>query len=76
MSEEAPSRAEHLAWCKQRALEYVELGKLNQAVTSMSSDLTKHPDTARLVVMSLMAVGMFEVPNGPAAVRRWIEGIN
>jgi len=38
-------RAEHLAWCKQRALEYVQRGDLTQAFTSLVSDLGKHPKT-------------------------------
>ena len=36
-----PTRAEHLAWCKKRALEYVDAGDLLQAYTSMASDLGK-----------------------------------
>ena len=41
------SRAEHLAWCKARALEYVDRGELNQALASFTSDLGKHPETVR-----------------------------
>lgn len=40
-----PTRAEHLQWCKERALEYVDAGDLNNAFASMTSDLTKHPET-------------------------------
>ncbi len=40
------TRAEHLAWCKTRALEYVTTGDLDEALASMISDLGKHPDTA------------------------------
>ena len=43
----APTRAEHLAWCKQRALAYVEQGDLNNAFASMISDLRKHPETEK-----------------------------
>jgi len=39
------TREEHLKWCKQRALEYVDMGDLNQAWASMTSDLNKHPET-------------------------------
>ena len=39
------SRAEHLAWCKERALEYVMAGDCTQAFASMGSDLEKHPET-------------------------------
>ena len=39
------TRAEHLAWCKERALAYVDAGDLRNALASMVSDLRKHPDT-------------------------------
>jgi hypothetical protein len=43
---ETISRAEHLEWCKKRALEYVNRGDTSQAFASMGSDLGKHPETA------------------------------
>ena len=36
---------EHLEWCKERAREYLRAGDLVNAVTSMMSDLDKHPET-------------------------------
>ena len=36
------TRAEHLRWAKDRALEYVEAGDLDQAFASLASDLGKH----------------------------------
>lgn len=39
------TRSEHLQWCKQRALEYVKVGDLSQALASMLSDLGKHDET-------------------------------
>ncbi len=55
------TREEHLAWCKKRALEYVERGKYSDAYASMVSDLGKHPGTAgHLAIqlgMSLMMAG-------------------
>ena len=70
------SRAEHLAWCKRRALEYVELGDLSSAVASMGSDLRKHPEMDYSATRMLTLIGMMEIQNGPVAVRRWIEGFN
>jgi len=68
-------RKEHLAWCKQRALEYVEQGDLPQAVASMTSDLTQHRETAQSADLSIM--GMMEAMHGnTAGLRRWIEGFN
>lgn len=40
------TRDEHLAWTKGRALEYVSDGDCTSAVTSLVSDLGKHPETA------------------------------
>ena len=69
------SREEHLAWCKRRALEYIDDGDLANAVASMASDLTKHPDTAAADNPFLMMVGLQAVMAGDViGVRRWIEG--
>lgn len=35
-------RAEHLQWAKDRALEYVDTGQLQNAFASFASDLNKH----------------------------------
>jgi len=35
-------RKEHLAWCKQRALEYVDMGDLEGAFGSLTSDLARN----------------------------------
>lgn len=71
------SRQEHMDWCKGRALEYVEAGDVQGAFTSMTSDLSKHPDTAghvgiQLGTMQLMG-GMLHTP---AQMRKFIEGFN
>ena len=67
-------RLEHLAWCKTRALEYVESGDLPSAVASMTSDMGKHPENA--VPPHLAMMGILEIGHGRDAVRRWIEGFN
>ena len=36
---------EHLAWCKQRAREYLDHGDIAGAVASMLSDMNKHEET-------------------------------
>lgn len=67
------TRNEHLAWCKKRALEYVDAGDLLNAVTSMGSDLSKHPETS--CNPFLLMVGAMDAQEGDVhAVRRWIEG--
>ena len=67
------TRDEHLAWCKQRALEYVDHGDLVQAVTSMGSDLDKHPELGCNPYL-LLAGGLDAASGDSRAVRRWIEG--
>lgn len=71
------SRAEHLAWCKQRALEYVDAGDTANAFASMGSDLGRHPETADhlgiQLGMSLLVSGHL---NRPDQMRKFIEGFN
>jgi hypothetical protein len=68
------TRDEHLAWCKKRALEYVNLGDLARAVANMASDLKTHPDTDNPALNGLATIGMMYVTDGDkAAVHRWIE---
>jgi hypothetical protein len=69
------TRNEHLAWCKSRALEYVDADDLAYAVASMASDLKKHPDTDNPALNGLVMIGMMYVTDGDkTAVQRWIEG--
>lgn len=71
------TREEHLAWCKKRALEYVDHGDVQNAFASMASDLDKHEATrghagSRLGMMMLMS-GQLASPD---AMRRFIEGFH
>lgn len=71
------TRAEHLAWCKQRALEYVDKGDVQNAYASMASDLNKHPETAGHQAIQL---GMMMLMDGqlssPQEMRKFIDGFN
>jgi hypothetical protein len=73
------TRDEHLAWCKQRALEYVKLGQLQEAFASMGSDLAKHEGTKGSVKIHA-DLGMPLLMSGnlsrPEQMRDWIEGFN
>jgi hypothetical protein len=67
------NRDEHLAWCKKRALEYWREGDLVNAVTSMGSDLSKHPETAchpALLMLGAMQAQHLDFEG----VKHWIEG--
>lgn len=68
-------RAEHLQWCKDRALAYLNTGDVQQAFSSMASDLAKHPDTAHH--RETMMLGLGELQNNDVAgMRRFIKGFN
>lgn len=71
------TRAEHLAWAKYRALEYVDAGDLNNAFASLASDLNKHPDTAghRATELGMMLLlgGQLRTAHD---MREFIEGVN
>jgi hypothetical protein len=67
------TRDEHLAFCKRRALEYLDAGELVNAVTSMGSDLGKHPETKQNSLLLLLG-GLYAADGDATGVRRWIEG--
>ena len=71
------TREDHLAWCKTRALEYCERGDTMAALTSMFSDLDKHPETrghqgCEMGLMLMMAGHLTSVPDA----KHFIEGFN
>lgn len=70
---ETTTRAEHLEWCKKRALAFLP-GDPQQAFASMGSDLNKHEETQGHIGMELGMMHMM----GPGILdmRRFIEGFN
>lgn len=71
--EETTTRAEHLAWCKKRALAYLP-GDPEQAFASMCSDLNVHEKTRGHLGMEFGMARMM----GPGIpdMREFIEGFN
>lgn len=71
------TRAEHLQWCKDRALAYVQTGNLTEAFSSLASDLGKHPGTENHAAMQL---GMMMLMGGrqstPRQMEHFINGCN
>lgn len=71
------TREKHLAWCKKRALEYIERGQINEGLTSMMSDMSKHPETAcpalDTLTVRLMVIGALSSPD---EARKHINGYN
>lgn len=71
------TRAEHLEWCKQRALECVDMNDTSQAWASMASDMSKHPETAKHSALELgMMLLMGGHLNSPVKMREFILGFN
>lgn len=75
--EAVSTRAEHLAWCKQRANELINASRVDEAFASMGSDLNKHDETRGHVGMEL---GMMLYIGGhlstPHKMREFINGFN
>ncbi len=68
------TRQEHLEFCKERALEYLDRGDIANAITSMLSDLNKHEET-RSSGKTMASLGMLYVMNHDSLnARRFIEG--
>ena len=71
------TRADHLAWCKERALAYVDQGDLNNAFASLVSDLRKHPETEDHAAAELGSMLMFGGHlNTAKDMRDFINGCN
>lgn len=71
------NREEHLQWCKDRALEYVDANDLQNAMASMMSDIGKHRETADHAGIELgMGLMMLGNLDSPAEMRNWITGFN
>lgn len=77
MDEQEPDwpAKQHLDWCKTRALEYLDRGDLPNAVSSMTSDLNKHPETRMSADSIRQTMGIrYAMEGDERGVRRWIEG--
>jgi hypothetical protein len=68
------TRAEHLAWCKQRAHEYLAIGDIQNAIQSIMSDVQKH-DGTKNVAPEVLALGFSVMLSGDRdQARRYIDG--
>jgi len=63
----------HLAWCKERAREYLRQGDAINAIASMHSDLAKHPDWQNGKLMAAMT-WLFVADQSLANASQIIEG--
>lgn len=71
------TRADHIAWVKQRAIETLnETGDPTVALASTQSDLMSHPETIRHDAIALgMMLAMAGHLSTDAQMREWIDGI-
>ena len=70
-------RTEHLQWCKDRALEYIERDDLNGAFASFSSDMSKHLETAKHSALELGIMLFFGGHLSTAnEMKKWINDFN
>lgn len=70
------TRAEHLAWAKERALVYIDNGNLNDGAASFISDLGKHEELANHPAMDLIFMHQMSGLFTPQNARSLIEGTN
>lgn len=73
------TRAEHMAWCKKRALLDIDCGDLAGAVASLISDMAKHPETLQVAMLPstqlLVTRGMgLALAGDSKGLRAWVEG--
>lgn len=66
--------AEHLAWAKQRALEYLDAGDVTNAVASWTSDLRKHEQLADHASIELLMMHALSGLLNERTARELIEG--
>lgn len=70
------TRTEHVTWCKERALEYIEQGQPHYAYSSMVSDMGKHDETLDAIRSALAEGAAIAKGGDPEAMRLWIEGFS
>lgn len=67
------TRDEHVAWCKQRALELIDAGDEIAAMSSIVSDLNKGEGTALSIAQIKEARD--RTLRGDGSLRTWIEDL-
>lgn len=70
------TRQEHLQWCKNRALELLNLGDISQAAASFMSDMRKHPETESGIELVKALIMMELMSPNKESMRRCINGFN
>lgn len=70
------TRSEHIAWCKQRAIEEMNYSNdPRQGIISMMSDIGKHPET-NSEILRCLCVYELSRPVTLQSARKFIDGFN
>lgn len=70
-------RSEHLQWCKDRAMEYINDNNVTDGIASFISDMSKHPETEGHSALTLMSQLMFSGHlNTASEAGKFIQGFN
>jgi len=70
-------RSEHLQWCKDRAIEYVDNGDLKNAFASFQSDMSKNNETADHIALQMGTMLLLSGNlDNDHQMREWINGFN
>ena len=71
------NRQEHMDWCKERALEYVDKGDVQNAWASMVSDIGKHDETRGHPALEMGTLMFMQgALKNPEEMRDFINGFN
>lgn len=71
------TKAAHLKWAKERAMEYVKQNDIINAMASIASNLQKHPETRGHLAMQLMTnLYLAGHLDDMLAMANFIDGIN
>jgi hypothetical protein len=65
---------EHIEWCKVHARQYLREGDVTNAITSMLSDLSKHPETKGIAEKMTMLAMFYMVNHDLQGARDFVEG--
>jgi hypothetical protein len=73
------TRLEHIEWCKQRAIQeydyYTGADKQRNGLTSMMSDLGKHPET-NSEVLRMLCLSQMMIPMSRQQFINFLNGFN
>lgn len=71
------NRSQHVTWVKQRAMDYANAGDVAGCLSSLQSDLRKHPDTHDHAAIELsMMLAFAGHLSTTSELVEFVEGIN